>query len=132
MGMIEEIGQLLEDDGQGVQATDIFIGDTPQTAPDTVTTVIEASGLAPLFAQDVDGVNVDQPVFQIYNRAQLYSVARAKAESIWQLLNKQVNVTLSGTFYPRIIAQQSPFSLGRDDNDRVEIVCNYQVRRSVT
>ena len=132
MGLLDEIGQLLEDNGLGTQATDLFIGDTPQEAPDTVTTVVESSGGPPLFAHDIVGVNVEQPSFQIYTRAGRYDVARLRNEDIFIFLNKQVNVTLSGTVYPRIIAQQSPFSIGRDDNHRAEIVCNYSVRKGIS
>ena len=131
MGLIEDIGQLLDDDGQGTQAVDIFIGDTPQEAPDTVTTVVETAGAPPLFAHDIVGVNVEQASFQIYTRAELYSVARSRNEDAFQLLNKQVNVTLGGVFYPRIFAQQSPFSIGRDDKHLAEIVSNYSVRKGL-
>jgi len=132
MGMLDEIGQLLEDNGLGTQATDLFLGDTPQEAPDEVTTVVETSGLPPLFAHDVVGFNIEQPSFQIYNRAPRYDTARLNAENVFIFLNKQVNVTLSGTFYPRIVAQQSPFSLDRDDNHRAQIVCNYSVRKGLS
>ncbi len=129
MSLLDEIGQLLEDNFLGTQATDLFIGDTPQEAPDTVTTVVETAGSPPLFAHDIVGVNVEQASFQIYTRAQRYDVARNRNEDVFLFLNTQVNVTLQGVFYPRIIAQQSPFSIGRDDNHRAEIVSNYSVRK---
>jgi len=132
MGLIEEIGQFIEDEGLASQATDLFIGDMPQTAPDTATAVVETAGLTPLFAHDINGVNLEQPSFQIYNRAVAYSVARALAQSIFVALNKLVNTTLSGTIYPRVVAIQSPFSLGRDDNHRAQIVCNYTTRKGLS
>ncbi len=132
MGLIESIGQFIEDEGLGVQATDLFIGDMPQNAPETATAVVETSGLEPTFSHDINGVNYEQPTFQIYTRAEAYSVARDLAESIWIALNKQVNVTLSGSFFLRIMAQHSPFSLGRDDNHRAQIVCNYSARKGLT
>lgn len=132
MGLIEAVGQFIEDEGIAVQATNLFIGDMPQNAPDTATAVVETSGTAPTFSHDINGVNFEQPSFQVYTRANVYSVARALAESIWIALNKQVNVTLSGIFFLRIEAAQSPFSLGRDDNHRAQIVCNYSVRKALT
>ena len=132
MGLIEAIGQFIEDEGLGVQATDLFIGDMPQNAPDTATAVVETSGLPPEFSHDINGINFEQPSFQVYTRAEAYSVARALSESIFVALNKQVNVTLSGIFFLRIFAQQSPFSLDRDDNHRAQIVTNYSVRKALT
>ena len=132
MGLIEEIGQFIEDEGLATQATDLFIGDMPQTAPDTATAVVETAGLVPLFAHDTIGVNVEQASFQVYTRAVTYSAARGLAESIFVALNKLVNTTLSGTTYPRVAAIQSPFSLGRDDNHRAQIVCNYTVRKGLS
>jgi hypothetical protein len=132
VGLIESVGQFIEDEGLGVQGTDLFIGDMPQNAPEIATAVVETSGTTPAFAHDIDGVNYEQPTFQVYTRAEVYSVARSLAESIWVALNKQVNVTLSGSFFMRIAAQQSPFSLGRDDNHRAQIVCNYSARKGLT
>lgn len=132
MGLIEAVGQLIEDEGLGVQATDLFIGDMPQNAPETATAVVETSGLPPEFSHDVDGINFEAPSFQVYTRAEVYSVARDLSEAIFVALNKQVNVTLSGIFFLRIVAQQSPFSLGRDDNHRAQIVTNYSARKALT
>ena len=132
MGMIEEIGQLIEDEGLGTQATDLFIGDTPQSAPDAAVTVVETSGLAPLYAHPVATINIEQPSFQIFARDTSYPVARAKAEAIFRVLTNKVNTSLSGTAYVRIVANQSPFSLGRDDNHRAQIVCNYQVKKGLS
>ena len=132
MGLIEAVGQFIQDEGLGVQATDLFIGDMPQNAPDTATAVVETSGLIPQFSHEINGVNFEQPSFQIYTRAMAYADARSLAESIWIALNKQVNVTLSGIFFLRINGLQSPFSLGRDDNHRAQIVCNYGARKALT
>lgn len=132
MGLIESIGQFIEDEGLGVQGTDLFIGDMPQNAPETATAVVETSSLAPTFSHDINGVNYEQPGFQIYTRAELYATARSLAESIWIALNKQVNVTLSGSFFLRIEAVQSPFSLGRDDKHLAQIVANYNVRKGLS
>ncbi len=131
MPLLEEIGDALEADGHGTQGTDIFIGDTPQTSPDNAVSVLETSGLAPLFAHNISGVNVEQPTFQVYTRNGSYSAARQKAEDIYQFLNQQVNVTLGGIRYPRIVALQAPFSIGRDDNHRSQIVCNFAVRKGL-
>lgn len=132
MGLIESIGQFIEDEGLGVQGTDLFIGDMPQDAPDTATAVVETSGTEPKFSHDINGVNYEEPSFQIYNRAEAYATARSKGESIWIALNKQVNVTLSGSFFLRIAAVQSPFSIGRDLNHRAQIVANYNARKGLT
>ena len=132
MGLIESIGQFIEDEGLGVQGTDLFIGDMPQDAPATATAVVETSGTTPKFSHDINGVNYEEPSFQIYTRAEAYATARSLAESIWIALNKQVNVSLSGSFFLRIAAAQSPFSIGRDLNHRAQIVANFNARKGLT
>jgi hypothetical protein len=132
MTMLDEVGALIDANFPLTLATDLFLGDSPMGGPDSMVTIVETSGLAPLFAHDISGVNVEQPTFQVYCRANTYVAARAQAEGIFILLNQQVNTTLSGTFYPRIASLQSPFSIGRDDNHRAQVVCNYGVRKGLT
>ncbi len=124
--MLEEIGTFLEGQGFGTQATNLFVGDLPQNAPDAVVNVQETSGLAPLYIHGVDGPAHHQPTFQIYSRARTYNAARTKAGDIFNALAKLTNVALNGTFYMSIRPRQNPFSIGRDKDNRAQVVCNYE------
>ncbi len=124
--MLEDIGTFLEGQGFGTQATDLFIGDLPQDAPDAVVGVHETSGLAPLYVHGIDGPAYHQPTFQIYVRG-TYTAARTKAGDIFNALARLTNVALSGTWYLSVRPRQNPFSIGRDKDNRAQIVCNYEV-----
>ncbi len=127
MGMLEEIGTFLEGQGFGIQATDLFVGDAPQDAPDAFVGVFETSGLAPLYVHGIDGPAYHQPTFQVYSRARTYTAASTKAHDIFNALAKLTNVALSSTWYLSVRPRQNPFSIGRDKDHRAQIVCNYEV-----
>jgi len=126
MGMLEEIGTFLEGSGFGTQGTDLFIGDLPQNAPDIAVGVMETPGLAPLYVHGIDGPAHHQPSFQVASRAPNYSAASTKAHDIFNALAKLQNVALNGTWYQSIRPKQNPFSIGRDEDHRAQIVCNYE------
>lgn len=125
--LLDEVGTYLQAQGVGTLGTDLFKGDMP---PDinTVIAIIETPGFGP---QDQMGSGqqpgFEQPGFQILCRAPTYGVARQKADAAWKALTKVANTTLSGVAYQRIKPTQSPFLVGRDDNQRVLVNCNYQV-----
>ena len=127
MGMLEEIGDYLQGQGFGTQATDLFIGEVPQNAPDTVVGVLETSGLAPTYTHGIDGPTHLHPMFQIYSRDQSYNAASVKAHNIFKSLGRLQNVALNGTWYLSVRPRQNPFSIGRDLNHGAQIVCNYEV-----
>lgn len=54
------------------------------------------------------------------------SGAWARAYAIYRGLDQIVDQTLNGVKYIQIEALQPPFALNRDDNERIQIVCNYE------
>ncbi len=129
MGMLEEVGNFLQGQGIGTQGTDIFLGDVPQDAPEAAVAIFETSGLASQYVHGINGPAWNMPSFQVFTRAATYSAARSKAETIFKALSKITNQALDGILYMSIRPVQSPFSLGRDENHRPQIVCNYQVTK---
>lgn len=80
-----------------------------------------------------------QPTFQVRVRGDAmdatsgaYPAARSQIEKIWLDLNGLGNLSLSGTHYAGIWAEQSPFLLRYDDNQRPELVCNFRAIRTTT
>lgn len=103
-------------------------------APDTIATVYETGGLPVVHTFSTDGVNreFEQPRIQIVTRSTDYQTARNLADTAFKLLDGLSDTTLSGTHYMDISAVQSPFSIGRDGNERHLVSVNFDVRKRVT
>ena len=101
-------------------------------APDTLVTLYETGGLAPVHVFSTGGTTryFEQPGLQLISRSTSYATARTNAEAAYIILDSvagQGLPTSSGISYLSIDAVQSPFSLGRDGNDRYLVGCNFQV-----
>ena len=106
------------------------------TLPNTFTSLYETAGLegAQAFstASNQSERVFDRPGLQVLNRSTSYATARARAQTIYDLLDGMANrklPTSTGTLYVSISSVQAPFSMGRDANDRWLVGCNYRVER---
>jgi hypothetical protein len=124
--MLEEIGQLIEENAIAVQGSTLFLGTIPDS-PDACVSLMEYGGMHP--EQDMDALCYEAPSLQVTVRDPVYPNARAKIQQIINLLDRRANVTLGSAFYLRILANQSPFPLGQDLNDRHRLVVNFDIAR---
>ena len=132
MPLLEEVGTYLQTSAIGTLGTDIFLSTLPDQ-PDVAVVVYTYPGEAP--ASTLGGETLpayDLPRIQVVTRATTYSAAATKADTIWRLLTKVTDRTLSGVRYLRIEAINGPAPLRRDDQDRELIFANYQVWREIT
>ena len=109
----------------GITAT-ITVGFTPPT-PNTHITLFETPGFAP------DPKLQDNTLsFQVNCRASDYTTARDLIYSVFNILQSLSSASLGtniGSFFVvQCLAQQDPYALGRDDNDRPQFVQNYLVQ----
>lgn len=127
MSLASEIKTML--DALGTLGT-IVIGEMRPT-PDVLGAIYEYGGLSPEHKFGVVGIGYERPSFQLCFRGAPndYASPRAKAEIAWRALAAvQPGAIPSGTTeYLTIDPQQSPFSLGKDENNRYEIACNFWV-----
>ncbi len=103
-------------------------------SPDRVIGLFETSGEPP-----TAGAGVDKPGLQVRIRGPkmkestgAYSTARTQIGSIKDTLHEFDPGSISGRHYGGMWAEQEPFSLGYDDNDRPELSCNFRTHRSRT
>lgn len=130
--LLDEVGTFLQQNAEGTLGTDLFLFEMPPESPDVAVAVIETGGLAPEFIHsNPTRQTYERPTFQVVARDPNPKTARTKAENIYKLLGSVVNTSLSGTRYLRIFPTQSPFRLGRDENDRALIACNYEAFKEV-
>jgi len=122
----DEIAAFLEAQGLGVLAVDLFAGTLPNDPP-VCGSVQEYAGAPPEFGFGFAGVNFETAAVQVLFRGEPhdYRGPRVKAEAAYRALAAIAAQPLSGTFYHHIHPQHSPFPLGRDDAERVMIVCSY-------
>ena len=132
MGMIEEIGAYLEAAGIGTQGTDLFLNGLPPD-PDAAVAIQEYGGEAPVFVHGTAGVSEERRRFQMTARAATVAAAMSQAQAGHALLCAIRNQALGGTtWYVGIYPLQSPWPLGKDENGRARVVCNYRVEKAVS
>jgi Bacteriophage minor capsid protein len=122
MSVLDDLGLFLQTAGVGTLGTTLFKGRIPMDAPhvlveDAVLALIEVPGLPANRVHDGPAANIEQPMIQVLSRGHPhdYVEARTRAEAAYVALDGLTNVTLSGTFYLWIYAQQPPFVLRQAD-----------------
>lgn len=102
--------------------------------PDTLTVLYETPGTAPehTFSATTGQVTraFEQPTLQILTRSTSYATARTRADTAFTLLDGVAGRSLTTAATPTylsITADQSPFFLQRDRNDRYVLSQNFTV-----
>ena len=136
--ILDEVAKLITDNTTKAQGTDIFKAFNHPRAQDSATFLIETQGVGPQRVFSSSAPAWENAFIQIIDRSSDYQIARNSAETIFTLLQGQANVNLTpsssatGTLYLTLEPQQSPFSIGQDDNDRFQVSCNYLVQKSLS
>lgn len=120
----------------GNLAKQIMLDSSP--VPETLAVLYETPG-GPndyTFSTSTGGANVDAetPGLQMLSRAAGYQTARNRAESAYTILDGlsgQTLPTATGVRYQEITANQPPFFLQRDENDRFIVAVNFTVKKAV-
>jgi hypothetical protein len=126
--LLNEIASFLEVNGLGIRGTDLFAGEIPAHAPQTVVGLLETGGGPPQFVHSQSQRLAEAPSFQVMVRSADYEAARERCEAIVRILTVR-NQTLSGVLYHWIVPVQSPIDLGRDGNELHKVACNFDVMK---
>jgi hypothetical protein len=128
MGVLDDVGTFMAanvSDTTLTLGTNLFLGRMPDT-PDTCVAIYETAGNAP---DDVFGADSAPPIenagLMCHTRAIAYSDCQSLAVDIMKTLSKVINETLTSTAYYKIEAEQSPFALERDEQERMVFSCNF-------
>ena len=123
-----DIAARLASAGFGTLGTDLFINTLPAT-PDNCISVSGYAGSPPERTHDTSG-NA-RPGIQVRVRNTSAATGRTVIENIFNYLDGSGNVSLSSVFFLSIDAVQSPFPMGKDENNRTEYSVNFStiVRR---
>lgn len=110
--------------------TNLFKNTIPVGAPDTSVGLYQTAGAAPSFdLSNSTGPVFERPSLQVMSRSTSYVTAESNAQTVYKILAPTRATVLSGTTYLRIDALQSPFNLGTDDNERHQVVCNFNAHK---
>lgn len=126
--ILDELGAYLQTQGVGTLGTDLFTGTLPDV-PDNAVALYEYGGVSPVSTLGATNMKFERPRIQVLARATTYSAARSKIEMIFKLLHGLANTSLSSVRYLLVEAVQSPFFMERDANNRVKLICNFQIHK---
>lgn len=106
--------------------------------PDTVTSLYETAGVGNeyVFSTSTGTASVanERPSFQLLSRSTSYVTARNRAQTAYTILDGLAGKNLptsTGTRYLEITANQAPFFLQRDENERFIVAVNFSCRKAV-
>lgn len=108
----------------GTLGTNIFV-DTKPATPDNLISVFGYAGRAPRQTHSCDGEGL--PGVQVWVRNTSAATGRSTIENIFNELDGLTNVTINGTYYLGIFANQHPEPMGKDENGRSEFSVNFSV-----
>jgi len=137
VALLDEVATYIADGGiastsAGSTGFQLWKGGMPDSTAvsDRAVLVRQTGGSPPLWT-----LGIDQPTFQVVVRgarmaevSSAYKEARSKIQAIRDRLHYAV-ATLSTVVYPGILAQQEPFSMGEDIEQRPVFVCNFSAWR---
>lgn len=130
--VLKELTTYLALQGIGTQGTNLFYGILPPD-PDTVVTLFEYGGEAAEPNLGLGTVNIEYPRVQVLCRGarDQYDEPRLVAQNIVGIFTAVMNKTLAvgGPVYKAIEALDTPRSLRRDENFRIEIVVNFRITK---
>src|SRR5574337_2076253 len=128
--ILDELGLYLQTNSIGTLGTDLFTGTLPDT-PDNAVALYEYGGVTPVSTLGPGQAKFERPRVQVLVRATTYSAARSKIESIYKLLHGLANTSLSSVRYLLVEAVQSPAFMEKDTNNRVKLICNFQIHKEL-
>lgn len=128
MALLDELATYVE--GAGV--TNVFKGVLPES-PDACVALLETGGLPSRHTMSggPGSAITERPGVQVLVRgaARDYQEPRTRARTVFNRLDGTANTDLSGVRYLSIFAEQSPFLVDRDANERVVIGFNCLVEK---
>lgn len=110
------------------QGTATVYKDQLPANPDTTLAVFTIPGPSPTHTMQAPHV-LEEPRIQILVRSQSLQTAHQNAKSIYDLLNGLRTKIINGVRYHWITASTQPYSMGRDENHRYIVACQYDVKK---
>ena len=134
MSLLTDIGSFLDSASISTQdltlGTNLFLGRLPES-PDTCVALVQTAGVVPIDTFGTSFPPLENQGLQTLIRATSYATAESLAVDVFKALAAVENATLTSTLYLKIEAQQSPFALLRDEQERQVMSCNYIIAKAL-
>ncbi len=121
--ILDDFADYLSTNGMGTIYKDYM-----PTTPDSVITCYTAGGQVPTFTMKAPHV-LEEPRVQIICRSLSLQEAHETARGVYGIMSGVRDQLINGVMYRWISAAQEPFLLGRDQNARFTVACNYDVKK---
>lgn len=133
--LLDELGAFIGSKALATVGVDLLLGGL-KPDPAECCALVEYSGEPPLRNQNEGAArsgaqSAERPRVQLLCRSTSYETGRSLIGTITTALDGIVNQSLSGVWYLRVSALQSPFFIEEDDNGRQIFGCNFQVTKGV-
>ena len=132
--ILDDVATYLESNSTRLNRSNLTRGFMPEN-PSTVATVFETGGYTPIhfYSTGTQTRAYERPGLMIHTRSTDQQTARTFAEVVFTILDGVHDrglPTTTGTHYVEIGAVQSPFLVGRDQNDRYIFSVNFDVTKT--
>jgi hypothetical protein len=121
--LLDDLADHLSANGFGTVYKDYF----PPT-PDTVTTIYNTGGSAPVHVMG-GSVVLEQPRIKVVCRSANQLTAQQLAKGAYEVLDGMRDQVINGITYYWCQAVQEPFVMGRDQNARFVVACDFDVKK---
>lgn len=121
--LLDDISDYLVGEGTGT----VYKDQLP-ASPDTTLAVFSIPGFGPTHTMQAPHV-LEEPRIQVLVRSQSLQTAHQNALNVYGLLNGLRNKTINGVQYHWTTALTQPYSMGRDQNQRYIVACQYDVKK---
>lgn len=121
--LLDDLADVLSTGGMGTIYKDYM-----PTSPDAAISIYGAGGQGPTHTMKAPHV-LEEPRVQVICRAGSLQSAHQSARGVYVLLSGLRDRSVNGVMYRWITAIQEPFLIGRDQNARFTVACNYDVKK---
>lgn len=121
--LLDDLADVLSTGGMGTIYKDYM-----PTTPDTVISIYGAGGQGPTHTMQAPHI-LEEPRVQVMCRAESLQTAHQSARGVYGVLNGLRDRSINGVMYRWVTAIQEPFLIGRDQNARFTVACNYAVKK---
>ncbi len=121
--LLDDLATVLSSGGMGTSYKDFM-----PTSPDSAISIYSAGGQGPTHTMQAPHI-LEEPRVQILCRAASLQEAHETARGVYGVLSGLRNKDVGGVRYHWVTAIQEPFLLGRDQNARFTVACNYTIKK---
>ncbi len=121
--LLDDIADLLSTGGMGTVHKDYS-----PPSPDTTVVVYGMLGGPPTYTMRNPHV-LEEPRIQVMCRSTNSETAHDNARSVYELLSGVRNRTINGVLYHWIEATHEPMLVGKDQNARFTVACNFDIKK---